>query len=72
MEMNVNKFSILILMAIFALPACRERGPAEEAGRNLDEAAAAFRDRAGEISEELGQSARQAWEEVAGALNSEC
>jgi hypothetical protein len=56
MEINVNKFLILILMTIFALPACRERGPAEEAGRNLDEAASDLGDRVREIGDEISDS----------------
>lgn len=57
----MKKLSLIFLMSLFAIAACREPGPAEEAGRNIDEAL-----------EDLGEQAQEVCEEVAGAVNADC
>lgn len=50
----------LAFLATLALTGCREPGPAEEAGREIDEAV----EEAGETMEELGEEAEEALEEI--------
>lgn len=63
--MSTNLRSILlavglILVAGMALTGCREPGPAEEAGREIDEAVEDARD----ALDELGEDAEDALEEI--------
>ncbi len=54
-------FSLAIaFMATIALTGCREPGPAEEAGRDIDEAVEDARD----ALDELGEDAEDALEEI--------
>lgn len=48
--------TLLLLLAIAALAACEKEGPAEKAGRQLDQAA----DKAAQSVEKAGENARDA------------
>ncbi len=50
----------LVFVAAMALTGCREPGPAEEAGREIDEAVEDARD----ALDELGEDAEDALEEI--------
>jgi predicted small lipoprotein YifL len=50
---NMKKLSLLCVMSLFAIAACREPGPAEQAGRNLDAAIEDLSDQAQETCEEI-------------------
>lgn len=50
----------IAFMAALALTGCREPGPAEEAGRDIDEAVEEARD----ALDELGEDAEEAVEEI--------
>ena len=50
-----KSFALVIMAAIVvvALPACREKGPAEKAGENLDKAVNDAKDKAKEAADKL-------------------
>lgn len=56
MKQLLAMFSLLCLMGVVTLPltGCKEEGPAEEAGRAIDEAGERARDAAEDLGDELG------------------
>jgi hypothetical protein len=41
---GANSFALILAVALVALVACRQEGPAEKAGRNIDQAGKDLRD----------------------------
>jgi len=63
--MSMNRLGCLLAAVLLMLTpvGCREEGPAERAGREIDEAAEAARERTEEAFEDLGREVDEAMEE---------